>query len=205
VARKLLEEDQTIMIVFATAYDQHAIQAFEVNAIDYLLKPFDEERVLKTVERIRQRKQNLQNDSQDVALNNSLRELLKKMAGESVAATTAQLQVPKISKLAVQGEESIVLIDPKDILYVYRENRDVFIKTSDKVYSTKYTLQTLEEKLASYSFFHAHRSYLVNLNFAKELVPWFNGAYTLVLNDEERSRVPVSRAYVKALKDILEI
>ncbi|TGE38632.1 response regulator transcription factor [Desulfosporosinus fructosivorans] len=203
VARRLLEVDQTIMIVFATAYDQHAIQAFEVNAVDYLLKPFDEERVLKTVERIRQRVRNPNNDSGQETLNSSLVELLKKMAGESVPGTASQ--APIISKLAVQGDESIVLLDPKDILYVYRENRDVFIKTPNKTYSTKYTLQALEEKLANYPFFHAHRSYLVNLNFAQELVPWFNGAYTLILNDEERSRVPVSRAYVKALKDALEI
>ena len=205
VARKLLEENQNLMIVFATAYDQHAIQAFEVNAVDYLLKPFDEERVLRTVERIRQRVSDSQNDSQDEMLNNSLRELLRKIAGESASAADDQFKAPRISKLAVQGEDSIVLIDPKDILFVYRENRDVFIKTSNKAYSTKYTLQTLEEKLASYSFFHVHRSYLVNLNFAQELIPWFNGAYTLILNDEKRSEVPVSRAYVKALKDVLEI
>lgn len=205
VAKKLLEEDQTLMIVFATAYDKHAIQAFEVNAVDYLLKPFDEERVLKTVERIRQRVKNPKNDAQDETLNLSLIELLKKVAGESVSVAAGQFQAPKISKLAVQGEDSVVLIDPKDILYVYRETRDVFIKTSSKVYSTKYTLQTLEEKLASYPFFRPHRSYLVNLNFVQELVPWFNGAYTLILNDEKRSKVPVSRAYVKALKDVLEI
>ena len=205
VARKLLEEEQNLMIVFATAYDKHAIQAFEVNAVDYLLKPFDEERVLKTVERLRQRIRDPKSDSQNESLNNSLIGLLKKMAGESVAAAVGQFQVPKISKLAVQGEESVVLIDPNDIFYVYRENRDVFIKTSNKVYSTKYTLQTLEEKLASYPFFRSHRSYLVNLNFVQELVPWFNGAYTIILNDEKRSEVPVSRAYVKALKDELEI
>jgi len=205
VARKLLEVDQSLIVVFATAYDQHAIQAFEVNAIDYLLKPFDEERVLKTVERIRQSVRNIKNDLQKETLNNSLMGLLEKMAGKSVSAVTGQLQGPKISKIAVQGEESVILIDPKDILYAYRENRDVFIKTSNKVYLSKYTLQTLEEKLASYPFFHSHRSYLVNLNFVQELVPWFNGAYTLILNDEKRSEVPVSRAYVKALKDVLGI
>ncbi|HBW37783.1 LytTR family DNA-binding domain-containing protein [Desulfosporosinus sp. BICA1-9] len=205
VARKLLEEDQTLMIVFATAYDKHAIQAFEVNAVDYLLKPFDEERVLKTVERIRQRVKNLKNDAPNEMLNNSLMELLKKMAGESVSAAAGQIQAPKISKLAVQGEESVILIDPKDILYAHCEKRETLIKTSNKVYSTKYTLQTLEEKLESYPFFRPHRSYLVNLNSVQELVPWFNGAYTLILNDEKRSKVPVSRAYVKALKDILEI
>jgi len=204
VARKLLEEGQDLMIVFATAYDKHAIQAFEVNAIDYLLKPFDEERVLKTVERIRQRAKKQQNNAKDEMLNNSLRELLKKMAGENVSTGVGQ-QTLKISKLAVQGEESVVLIDPRDILYIYRENRDVFIKTTEKVYLTKLTLQTLEEKLVGFPFFRSHRSYLVNLKFAHELVPWFNGAYTLILNDEKRSKIPVSRAYVKALKDVLEI
>ncbi|MBC2721950.1 LytTR family transcriptional regulator DNA-binding domain-containing protein [Desulfosporosinus sp.] len=205
LARKLLEEEQDLMIVFATAYDKHAIQAFEVNAVDYLLKPFDEERVWKTVERIRQRVRNPQKDAQNQTLNDSLLELLTKMAGASQSTAKGQFQAVKISKLAVQGEESVVLIDPKDILYVYRENRDVFIKTVERVYLTKHSLQTLEEKLASYSFFRPHRSYLVNLSFVRELVPWFNGAYTLILNDEKSSQVPVSRAYVKALKDVLEI
>lgn len=193
LARKLLEADQDLIIVFATAYDKHAIQAFEVNAIDYLLKPFDEERVWKTVERIRQRLRNPKNNAQNEAVNDSLIELLN------------QFHTPKISKIAVQGEDCVVLIDPKDILYAYRETRDVFIKTANKVFPTKYTLQTLEEKLASFPFFRPHRSYLVNLNYVQELVPWFNGAYTLILNDEKRSEVPVSRAYVKALKDILGI
>ncbi|AET66170.1 response regulator of the LytR/AlgR family [Desulfosporosinus orientis DSM 765] len=205
VARKLLEEEQNLMIVFATAYDKHAIQAFEVNAVDYLLKPFDEERVLKTVERIRQRVKQANNDPLNETLNDSLKELLTKMAAESSSLTKGPLQTAKISKLAVQAEESVVLIDPKDILYIYRENRDIFIKTTEKEYLTKCTLQSLEDKLASYPFFRPHRSYLVNLNFAQELVPWFNGAYTLILNDEKRSKVPVSRAYVKVLKDMLEI
>ncbi|KGK91858.1 hypothetical protein DP73_00550 [Desulfosporosinus sp. HMP52] len=205
VARKLLEEDLNLMIVFATAYDRHAIQAFEVSAIDYLLKPFDEERVIKTMERIRQRIESPLTAAKGHVLNNALLELLSKMTGDGLSMPKRHTQVSKISKLAVQSEESVVLIDPQDILYVYRENREVFIKTEEKVYLIKATLQTLEEKLASYPFFRPHRSYLVNLNFARELVPWFNGAYTLILNDAKRSKVPVSRAYVKALKDELDI
>lgn len=195
LAQKLLEQDPNLLIVFATAFDQHAIQAFEVNAVDYLLKPFDEERVSKTVERIRERLKNPKSTFQNgnLNLNAALFELLKSS------------QNPKVSKLAVQNEEGIFLINPRDILYIYRENRDVFIQTLNKVYSTKYTLQTLEEKLASYPFFRVHRSYIVNLKYVQELIPWFNGAYTIILSDEKRTEVPVSRAYSKPLKDALEI
>lgn len=193
VAQKLIEQDPNLMIVFATAYDQHAIQAFEVNAVDYLLKPFDEERVLKTVERIRQRLENPKSVFQNGDLNATLLELLKSSRS------------PEISKLAVQNEESIILINPHDILYIYRENRDVFIQTPNEVYTTKYTLQALEEKLASYPFFRVHRSYLVNLKYVQKLVPWFNGAYTLILSDVKHTEVPVSRAYIKALKEALGI
>lgn len=213
VAKKLLMEDQNLMIIFATAYDQHAIQAFEVNAVDYLLKPFDEERVLKTVERVRQRLlspkekaetiNKVSHGSSKESFNESLVELLKAITGEDVSTSPKQVKTAKVSKLAVQTEESVTLIDPKEILYVYRENRDVFIKTTNKVYPTRYTLQVLEDKLNSYPFFRTHRSYLVNLNYVRELVPWFNGAYTLILSDEKRSEVPVSRAFVKALKDTL--
>lgn len=192
VAHKLLEHNPKQIIVFATAYDQHAIKAFEVNAIDYLLKPFDEERVGKTVERIKQR---LNDPNHDAAT-----KLIYEMLGEKVANTKV-----RISKLAVQCEERVILIDPQKIVYVYRENREVFIKTTSKLYTTKYSLQTLEEKLADYPFFRTHRSYLVNLNFAQELVPWFNGAYTLIMSDEAGSQIPISRIYAKQLRDCLSL
>ncbi|WP_339061903.1 LytTR family DNA-binding domain-containing protein [Tepidibacillus marianensis] len=110
-----------------------------------------------------------------------------------------------ISKLAVQTDERVILLDPNEIVYAYREGRDVLIKTTDETYFTKYTLQVLEEKLEKHSFFRTHRSYLVNLEFIQEMMPWFNGAYNVMMKDKAKSKIPVSRQYVKPLKKELGI
>ena len=123
----------------------------------------------------------------------------------TATALFSQNAKKEILKLAVQGEDGVILLNPNDIVYAFRESRDVIIKTKDKSYPSKYTLQTLEEKLMNYPFFRIHRSYLVNLRCIQEMVPWFNGAYNLILNDKQRSKVPVSRQYVKDLRDRLEL
>jgi len=191
VAKKCIKYHSKALIVFATAYDQHAIQAFEINAIDYLLKPFDEERIYKTIERIRSKVE--QNPNQEM-LSRVLQEMIKEPSTNN-----------NISKLAVQKEESVILLDPNDIIYVYREEREVFVKTYNDNYTVKYSLQVLEEKLAKYTFFRTHRSYLVNLQYVQEMIPWFNGAYNLIMKDHKKTKVPVSRAYVKPLKEVLEL
>lgn len=193
LARKLLKYKQRLIIVFATAFDEHAIHAFEVNAVDYILKPFDEERVDKTIRKIKDRLLNPNNTE--------VSQLIKKILSEE----RANVSGGKISKLAVQSGESVVLIDPTDIVYIQKESREVIIKTVKNQYFTKHTLQVLEKKLENYPFFRTHRSYLVNLNYIKEMIPWFNGAYNVIMNDDKASEVPVSRAYVKELRDELEL
>jgi len=195
LARKLIEMGFETRIVFATAYDQHAIQAFEVNAVDYLLKPFEAERVKIAIERIRQVKSTGTDD------------ILKLLNQLSKEKTSTQVPAPtiKLTKLVIQNEESLIFLDPNEILYIFREGREVHIQTEKRRYSTKQTLQALEEKLTAYPFVRTHRGYLVNLNYAESLAPWFNGAYTLILKDPKKSQIPVSRAYLKNLKDILNI
>ncbi|KXG43879.1 LytTR family transcriptional regulator DNA-binding domain-containing protein [Tepidibacillus infernus] len=191
VARTLLDLKKKPFIIFATAYDQHAIHAFEVNAIDYLLKPFDEDRVMKTIEKIKEK------------LNHPNQEVFFKWLEQLREGSNQQSK--HTSKLAVQLEERVLLIDPNDIVYAFREGRGVLIKTFAETYTTKYTLQVLEEKLKNFSFFRVHRSYLVNLNHIQEMTPWFNGAYTLTMKDQQQSKVPVSRQFVKPLRDALEL
>ncbi|MFV9510133.1 LytR/AlgR family response regulator transcription factor [Tepidibacillus sp. LV47] len=191
VAKKLIDEGIKTLIVFSTAFDEHAIKAFEMNAVDYLLKPFDEERLANTIERIKKR---IEKPNQE-----KITELLYQMMDESKKKETKK----NISKLAVQTDERVIFLDPNEIVYAYREGRDVRIKTVKDTYLTKFTLQVLEEKLKKYPFFRTHRSYLVNLDYIEELVPWFNGTYNLTMKDPEHSKVPVSRQYVKMLKDVL--
>jgi len=193
VASKVIQEGLETLIVFSTAYDEHAIKAFEMNAIDYLLKPYDEERIANTMERI---KNHFQKPNQE-----NLRQLLSQMIDEN----KEKEEKKSISKLAVQTDEKVIFIDPNEIVYANREGRDVLIRTNDEIYLTKYTLQVLEEKLEKYPFFRTHRSYLVNLDFIQEMVPWFNGAYNLIMKDKSKSKIPVSRQYVKSLKETMGI
>ncbi|MBO8172757.1 MAG: response regulator transcription factor [Bacillaceae bacterium] len=186
VARQWQEQKNPPLIVFATAYDEHAVDAFAVNAVDYLLKPFDKNRIEDTIKRIRQ------------ILNNG------RNGAESNVSTVTPLS-KKVNKLIVEDKDRTVLINPEDIVYAFREDRRVYLKTNDHVYSTLFSLQTLEDKLREYPFFRTHRSYLVNLNMIAEMIPWFNGAYNLRMKDEEGSTVPVSRNYVRELMEKLEL
>ena len=193
LAKKIIEEGLKPLIVFSTAFDEHAVKAFEMNAIDYLLKPFDEERIQNTVARM---KKHFERPNQE-----QLTHLLYQMLGQN----KEKEEKKNISKLAIQTEERVVFIDPNEIVFAYREGRDVLIKTLQDTYLTKYTLQVLEEKLSKYSFFRTHRSYLVNLDYIQEMIPWFNGAHNVVMKDKEQSKIPVSRQFVKPLKDELGI
>lgn len=166
------------LVVFATAYPDYAAKAFRLNAIDYLLKPFDEDQLKETLERI------------DSALTNND---LSKEDGYM-----------KFGKLGVEEDGKIVYILPTDIHYLYREDRETIIRAKNGKYICKLPLKELEQKLKDFPFFRTHKSYLVNLNAIVELIPWFNGAFVLKI-DGVKEKVPVSRNYVKALRKKLEL
>ncbi|GAA4710429.1 LytR/AlgR family response regulator transcription factor [Brevibacillus fulvus] len=168
-ARMLMSRKQQPLLVFSTAYDQFAIEAFALNAVDYLLKPFEPQRLQETFRRVRNR------------------------------LTDTKSPVQKLSKLLVEENNRVAVIDPASILYAFRDERLVQICTSTECYSTKLTLQQLEEKLQGYPFFRTHKSYLVNLDYVSELTPWFNGAYNLTLKTGKPMQIPVSRSYAKEL------
>ena len=162
-------------IVFATAYPDYALKAFRVDAIDYLVKPFDENQLDEAVER------------------------LKKVAHFETKEETKSL-----GKLAVQDEDKIVFIEPRDILYISREERETFICTEKKKYTCRLTIKDLETKLNTYPFFRVHKSYLVQLPYVEELIPWGSGVYQLKVHGADEA-IPVSRNYVKELRERLEL
>ncbi|WP_459502815.1 LytR/AlgR family response regulator transcription factor [Bacillus sp. C1] len=169
-------------IVFATAYDQYALQAFEVDALDYILKPFDEERILQTLKKYKKRKQSETEKKQDV----------------KVPDVTAEMH-----KLALSIEESIVLVNIEDIVYVGLVDGKVTVKTIMETYVTHDTLAILEKKLLQTNFMRVHRSFIANINHISEIQPWFNSTYNLIM--KEGAKVPVSRTYAKDLKKLLRI
>lgn len=176
VAKALVELKKVPLIIFATAYPQFAAEAFRINAIDYLLKPYDEEQLMQTIHRIE-----------------------KSMYPSSVADTSESL-----GKLAVEADGEINYLLPQDILYIYREEKVSKIITRTTSYDVRMTLKELESRLLTFSFFRIHKSYLVNLKYVSRLTPWFNGAYQLELEGVDE-KLSVSRNYVKDLRQRLEL
>lgn len=175
-AKALLELKKVPLIVFATAYPQFAAEAFRYEAVDYLLKPYDEDLLGETVQRIE-------------------KHFLSANEPESARHS---------GKLAVEGDGEILYLDPKDILYISREEKFSKIITRTNEYESKTPLKDLESRLLPYSFFRIHKSYLVNLDYVTRLTPWFNGAYQLQIEGREEM-LSVSRNYVKALRTELEL
>jgi len=176
VAKAMMELKKVPLIVFATAYPQFAVEAFRYEAVDYLLKPYDEDQLKQTVQRIE-------------------KHFLPQKENE---------QAKPSGKLAVEGDGEIIYIDPSDILYMYRDDKISKIITRTKEYESRTPLKDLESRLLPFSFFRIHKSYLVNLDFVTRLTPWFNGAYQLELRGRDEM-LSVSRNYVKALRTKLEL
>ncbi|QCJ40822.1 response regulator transcription factor [Bacillus sp. S3] len=176
LARQLESQEQTPAIVFATAYDEYALQAFDVNAVDYILKPFDEERLQKTLEKI------------------------KKMQHfrDKRVPIQSSMKHNNNGKIAVLADERIILLTLADILYFASSEGKCHIVTLDQAYKVADALVVLEKKINSAKFFRVHRSFIVNLDHVIEIEPWFNSTYNLLMKDG--SKVPVSRTYVKELK-----
>ena len=175
-AKGLMELKKSPLIVFTTAYPQFAAEAFRYDAVDYLLKPYDEELLQETIERI-----------------------------EKKFIMPSQTDIGKpAGKLAVESEGEIFYLDPRDILYMFREEKFTKIIAKNGEFEIKTPLKDLETRLNSYSFFRIHKSYLVNLEHITRLTPWFNGAYQLEIEGREEL-LSVSRNYVKALRTRLEI
>lgn len=175
-AKSLTELKKVPLIIFATAYPQFAAEAFRYEAIDYLLKPYDEEQLEQTVRRI------------------------EKLVG----AGKEKEGNKSAGKLAVEEDGEILYIEPKEILYIYRDEKVSKIITKNGEYETKTPLKDLESRLLPFSFFRIHKSYLVNLDYVIRLTPWFNGAYQLEMEGREEM-LSVSRNYVKALRVRLEL
>jgi len=188
VIKKLMDKKVTMpQIVFATAFDQYAVKAFEVNAVDYLLKPFDKKRVAQSVQKARQR---IQTPS---GPNDKLETLVKML----------EQQKPPVSKILIKAAGRLFLVDQKDISYASIEDGVITVFTSqNEGQSNCRTLEELLDSLDPNLFWRAHRSYLVNINRIKEVVPWFKSSYQLRMDDKKQSEIPVSRAQTKRLREL---
>lgn len=173
-------------VIFVTAYDEYAIRAFEVNALDYLLKPFSRERLEKAVRRAQEELA----EERDFATH--LGPLL-----ESLAA-----QGRYLTRLAVRDRDRIRVLDVDEVDWIGIEDEQVFVHVGDEAYPIRRTLTELEARLDPACFFRAHRSAIVNLDRVKEVIPWFKGGHKLRLTTG--AEVELSRAQARALRKILD-
>lgn len=181
-------------VIFITAFDEYAVQAFEVNAVDYLLKPVEPGRLKKAIDKVIKITQ--ESSFSDPPAGPEPQE----PETRSVASQQGQI---KIDRIPAEKQGKTVLVAESDVYYAFTEQDYIYIKTfSDKLF-TRFTLKELEARLNPSIFFRTHRCYLVNLHKVKEIVPFFNGTYNLVVEDKENSEVPVSRAQAKKLRKIL--
>ncbi|MGD0965319.1 MAG: LytTR family DNA-binding domain-containing protein [Candidatus Acidiferrales bacterium] len=196
VIKKLVERKLRIpQIVFATAFDNYAVHAFEVNAVDYVLKPFDKARVAKAVQRA---KKMVEADTSPV-------ERLETLVGQ-LGANAPKTRAAQPVKLLVKSQARLILVDAEDVIYASIEDGSITIVAREAEGTSNYrTIDELEESLDADVFWRPHRSYLVNINHIKEVVPWFKSSYMLKMNDKRASEIPVSRGQTKRLRELLKL
>jgi len=186
--------------VFATAFDQYAVRAFTVNAVDYLLKPFDLARVTEAVERAKAR----------IA------------AGSPSAGAPDQIQIDRLlrllnrpqngeasrppAKLIVQAQSRLLLVDQADVCFAAIDEGVIRIVTRAFEGQSKCrTLEELLELLDPARFWRAHRGFVVNIDQIREVMPWFKSSYQLRMNDKQQTEIPVSRAQTKRLRELFNL
>jgi len=193
VIKKLLDRKVPLpKIVFATAFDQYAVKAFEVNAVDYLLKPFDKKRVAQSVQRARSKV--------EVGTSTDKIDTLVRML---------ESQKPQPAKILLKAAGRLFLVNQKDICFASIEDGIITVVTSGpngmEGQSNCRTLEELLDSLDPNLFWRAHRSFLVNINRIKEVVPWFKSSYQLRMDDKKQSEIPVSRAQTKRLRELFRL
>jgi two-component system LytT family response regulator/two-component system response regulator LytT len=196
------EAEALPQIVFATAYDQYAVRAFDVNAVDYLLKPFDRTRVEQAVERVRRRMAGggapALPEAQVESQLDALLRLLNRPQGAS--------RTPQPAKLIVQAQSRLLLVDQAEICYAAIDEGVIRVVTPHfEGHSKCRTLEELLELLDPAHFWRAHRGFVVNIDHIREVVPWFKSSYQLRMDDKRQTEIPVSRAQTRRLRELFNL
>ena len=189
VVRRLRERDLAPPhFIFVTAYDQHAVEAFRLEAMDYLLKPVDSARLAETIDRAR-------------------RTLQDRKQPEPPAAPPPKASVaPQRTKLLVRANGRHLIVDANDLIYATIDNGLItLVATNIEGQSSYRTIEDLQANLSSEMFWRVHRSFLVNINRIKEVVPWFKSSYQLRMDDKKHTEVPVSRVQTKRLRELFKL
>jgi DNA-binding LytR/AlgR family response regulator len=180
-----------------TAYDQYAIEAFEVNAVDYLLKPVEASRLEQSIDRVKARMA-VTNDDPDI-------DTLDDQRLERMLQQVSQRR-KKREQIAIKIGEGFQLIPSEDIIYASLADDVITVVAGALTGTSNFrTLDELHSNLDQNSFWRVHRSHVVNINKVKEIVPWFSRNYILKMKDDEETEIPVSRAQTKRLREYLNL
>ena len=191
VARRVVQAGLESQLVFVTAFDQYAIDAFEVNAVDYLLKPVEQARLATAIERVRKRVA-----VEKPAIKPDLEQLLQ-MLGDRQG---------RREQLAIKVEDRFLLVQTDEVVHASVEDDQIRVVTNSLSGTSNYrTLDELQTRLDPAVFWRVHRSHLVNINKIKEIVPWFSRNYILRMKDGKGSEIPVSRSQTRRLREYLKL
>ncbi|QNI35984.1 LytR/AlgR family response regulator transcription factor [Edaphobacter albus] len=209
VLKKLLDRKVPLpQVVFATAYNQYAVRAFEVNAVDYLLKPFDRKRVMQTLEKAQERlashaERSNGNQVSAAPDTESKLDALLRLVEEQAQTPTARQHTGKV---IVRAQNRLLLVDQKEICFAAIDEGTITVVTPTvEGHSNCRTLEELQDQLDPEAFWRAHRSFLVNIQHIREVVPWFKSSYQLRMDDPKKTEIPVSRAQTKRLKELFNL
>jgi two-component system response regulator LytT len=202
VARRLLADGPSSHIIFVTAYDQHAIEAFEVNAVDYLLKPVDPSRLETALQRARRR---IALDRAGAAAVPAAVAGISNHQLEQIVQLVSERNSRR-ERLALKVGERFLLVQAEDIIYASLAEESITVVTSQHAGTSNYrTLDELQARLDPTVFWRVHRSHLVNINKIKEIVPWFSRNFLLRMKDEKATEIPVSRTQTRRLREYLKL
>src|SRR6476620_7606488 len=192
VAHKLIQNGGAPNIIFVTAFDKYAIEAFEVNAVDYLMKPVDAARLEQALEKARKRVAT----DKHVPLNDQVERIVQLMSERQ----------SKRERVAVKVGERFLLVQADEIIYASLTDDSINIVTNQFAGTSNFrTLDELQARLDPSIFWRVHRSHLVNINKVKEIVPWFSRNYILKMRDAKGSEIPVSRSQTRRLREYLKL
>ena len=235
VLKKVLALDRKMkmpQVVFATAFDQYAVKAFEVNAVDYLLKPFDSKRVHRTLEKVRERVSIGSEAAEAVhggsaggevgtgrvssrvagaeakldALLRMVEEQAAMVSGGSANMASGSPGMARSGKVVVRAQNRLLLVDQRDLCFATIEEGRISVVTKAlEGDSNCRTLEELTDQLDQEHFWRVHRSFVVNIQHIREVVPWFKSSYQLRMDDRKQTEVPVSRSQTKRLRQLFNL
>ena len=188
VVRQLREKSSELpYFIFVTAYDQYAVEAFRLEAMDYLLKPLDKTRLGETIERAR-------------------RMIQEKKPPAEAGAPAQSPSAPARTRLLVRANNRQFIVDANDLIYATIDNGLITLVTTNlEGHSSYRTIEDLQANLDRDMFWRVHRSFLVNINRIKEVVPWFKSSYQLRMDDRKHTEVPVSRVQTRRLRELFKL